>query len=112
MQRITARGFVLAGCSGVRALGVDVDLQTQRVHHLHHCGKAGVAFFAQGFVQALAGQPRVFGQLHHAACAGNVTKGFGKYGGIVRRLLQAGLQVGGAVFVRLQILRSIKGFDA
>lgn len=43
------------------------ELQAQCVHDLDDGGKAGVALFAQGFVQPLTGDARVAGQLHHAA---------------------------------------------
>jgi hypothetical protein len=79
--------------------------QPQHLDHFQDGGELGVAVGAQRAVQALAAQAGVFGQLHHAACAGYHAQGVLRQGGVdclqafLKVLLHVvrGLQGGGAV---------------
>lgn len=112
------RGFDIAAVpqafevSGVLGPRVNMQPQAQRMQHFQGCGQSRVPLLAQGLVEPFAGNARVAGELHHAVSAGDVAQRFGEQGGIVRRLLDAGLQVHGAVFIGLQVVGGIEGLDA
>ena len=91
---------------------IDIEPQAKRMEHLQDRGQAGVSLFAEGFVKSFTGNACIPGKLHHSARAGNVAQRSGEQGGIVGRLVDACLQVDGAVFIGLQLVSGIERPDA
>ena len=91
---------------------INVQPHAQRMQHFQGCGQGRVPLLAPGLLEPFAGDACVAGKLHHAASASDVAQRFGEQGSIVRRLLNAGLLVHGAVFIGLQEVGGIKRLDA
>ena len=89
--------------------GFWMQTQAERTHDLEQRRKIRAALARQGLVQTFARQPRVAGNLRHAACARNVSERLRDERGIIARFFERGFYVQPHLFFGAQMVGDIVG---
>ena len=100
-------GLLSSGGTSSVSGNLRLQLDAQSAHDLQNSAEAWITLTGQCLVKALSPHARVLGKLTHATRTGNVAQRQRDEGGIVARLVHAGLQVHHHVFFGLEVFDGI-----